>query len=192
MRTLTPLALAALFSVTTLSGAAASSTASSVHVYPLPDHGRLLLSVPDDWKEEIKSPQPGAPTALWFSARSGASFNVLITPITAPKPENTVPDDVAIRAMVSASARKLESQSVEKQLLLKDLVGPTCRGYFFVATDKAPAPEEWKYLAQGVVRIGGIALAFSVLTNDGQQPIAKAAIEMVRQAVYRPRDTTGE
>jgi hypothetical protein len=116
----------------------------------------------------------------------------LITPITAPNPENKVPDDVAIRAMVAASARKLESRSVEKQLVIKELVGPTCRGYFFVATDKAPASGEWKYLAQGMARIGGIALAFAVLTNDGQEPIAKAAIEMVRQAVYRPHDTLGQ
>jgi hypothetical protein len=103
MRTITKLVLAAFASGMLLSSATASSV---VRRYPLPDRGQLVLSVPDNWNEEIESPQPGASKALWFTPRSGASFNVLITPITAPTPDNTVPDDVAIRRMVSSSAKK--------------------------------------------------------------------------------------
>jgi hypothetical protein len=189
MRTITKLVLAAFASSMLLSSATASSV---VRRYPLPDRGQLVLSVPDNWNEEIESPQPGASKALWFTPRSGASFNVLITPITAPTPDNTVPDDVAIRRMVSSSAKKLESQSIEKELQIRELVGPNCRGYFFIATDRSPAPGEWKFLTQGIARIGSIAVGFTVLTNDGQEPVAKAAIEMVRQAAYRSADATGQ
>jgi hypothetical protein len=83
----TTLPRAALAVAAALPVSAASVT--SRH-YPLPDHGQFILSVPDSWIEEVGSPQPGEPTALWFTPRSGASFNVLVTPTTARTPGSTV------------------------------------------------------------------------------------------------------
>ena len=84
--------------------------------------------------------------------------------------------------MVESAAKQAESQSVEGKLTVRDLVGNHGRGNYFFATDKAPAPGEWKYLTQGLIRTNGITLAFTILTNPGQESTAKAALDMLRLA----------
>jgi hypothetical protein len=75
---------------------------------------------------------------------------------------------------------------VEKSLPLKALTGPSGSGYYFVATDRAPALGEWKYLTQGIIRVDDIVLAFTILTNDGQEATVTAALGMLRHAVHNP------
>ena len=107
---------------------------------------------------------------------------MIITALWAIAPDKDVLDDRRIRAIVAAAAKNAESQSVERPLVLRELVGPKSRGCYFVATDRAPAPGEWKILAQGAVLTGTVGLAFTILTNDGQEAEAKAALELVRLA----------
>jgi hypothetical protein len=47
----------------------------------------------------------------------------------------------------------------------------------------------WKYLTQGMINIDGAPFAFTILTNDGQEAIAKAALELIRNASYHSRTT---
>jgi hypothetical protein len=51
-------------------------------------------------------------------------------------------------------------------------------------------PDEWKYLTQGMINIDGAPFAFTVLTTDGQESIAKAALELIRNASNHTRTTT--
>jgi hypothetical protein len=155
---------------------------ASDHVYPLQNHTGLVLPVPDGWKEEIKSTRADAPQSLFFTPQTGAEFTVAVTPIVAMKDGSEIPNVEAIRGLVSASAQRAAPRAVEKQLPLKQLVGPSCKGYYFFATDRAPAPGEWKYLTEGIAHVGGIDVAFDILTNDGQEAVAKAALEMIRRA----------
>ena len=92
--------------------------------------------------------------------------------------------DLAVR-LHAAAAKSAEAQSVEGSLAIQNLVGSGGRGYYFRATDRAPKPGEWKYLTQGMIRAGTIALAFTILTNDGQASIEKAALEVIRLAVQK-------
>ncbi len=161
-------------------GAAAAGV--SDHGYPLRNHTGLILPVPDEWKEEIKAAGADAANSLYFTPQNGPAFAVAVTPIVAMKDGSDIPTADALRGLVSAEAQQLASRAVEKQLQIKELVGPSCKGYYFRATDSAPAPGEWKYLIQGMVRVGGIDLGFEILTNDGQEPVARAALEMVRHA----------
>jgi hypothetical protein len=98
------------------------------------------------------------------------------------KDGSALPDTAAIRGLVSASAQRLASRAVEKQLAIRPIVGPFCKGYYFLATDRAAALGEWKYLTEGIARVGGIDVAFDILTNDGQEGVAKAALDMIRHA----------
>ena len=57
MRKVTQIVLAAVISIAAFSVA---SAAPDSRVYPLNDHGRLILSVDDTWNEELKpAPQGG-------------------------------------------------------------------------------------------------------------------------------------
>lgn len=164
----------------------ASAAVASDHAYPLQNHTGLVLPVPDGWKEEIKSARADAPKSLFFTPENGPAFAVAVTPIVAMKDGSNIPDAMAIHGLVSASAQRLAPRAVEKQLAIKELVGPSCKGYYFFATDRAPAPGEWKYLIEGMARVGGIDVAFDILTNDGQEAVARAALEMIRHARHVP------
>jgi hypothetical protein len=116
--------------------------------------------------------------------QSGTAFAVLLTPVSGTGANAGAPDDAKIRAFVASAAKSAGEQSVEGVLTLKDFVAASGHGYYFRATDKAPAAGEWKYLTQGMVKTGGIGLTFTILTNDGQEQIEKAALEMIRSAVH--------
>jgi hypothetical protein len=157
--------------------------AAAPQSFAMSGHGTLLLNVPESWNSSLKQPEGGLPPTIGFGAHSGASFVVMITAVWGTAPNAGIPEDATIRSMVAAAAKSAEAQSVESSLALQSLVGASGRGYYFRATDRAPKPGEWKYLTQGMIRTGTIALAFTILTNDGQAPIEKAALEMIRLAV---------
>jgi hypothetical protein len=152
------------------------------HVYPLQNHTGLVLPVPDSWKEEIRSAQAGGPSSLYFSPQNGTAFAVAVTPIVAMRDGANIPDADTIRSLVSAAAQRAAPRAVEKPLAIQVLMGPSCKGYYFFATDRAPPPGEWKYLTEGIVRVGAIDVGFDILTNDGQEAVAKAALNMIRHA----------
>jgi len=161
----------------------AGLAAAAPQSFVLPSHGTLLLNVPEGWTSSLKQPEGGLPPTISFGPQSGASFVVLVTVVGGGPAGGGAQDDAKIKSMVASAAKSAEAQSVEGSLALQSLVGAAGRGYYFRATDRAPKPGEWKYLAQGMLPTGGVTLAFTILTNDGQAPIEKAALEMIRLAV---------
>ena len=157
----------------------------SPHLFELPDHGALALLVPDDWTGQLKQPPNRLPPTITLKPRSGTPFEVQITAVWSNSPASKLPDETAIRSEVAGAAKGAAPQSVEGDLPLQEIRGVNGRGYYFVATDRAPNPGEYKYLTQGIIRVGEISLAFTVLTNDGQKAAVQAALEMLRTAVYR-------
>jgi hypothetical protein len=152
--------------------------------FALPDHGVLHLIVPEARNAELRQPPDRLPPTIAIRPRRGASFEILITAAWPMRPGASLPDFPTLRAQVAAAARDAQSQSVGKSLLLRRLVGPAAGGYYFTATDRAPKPGEYKHLTQGSVRTGAICLLITVLTNDGQETIVSAAVEMLRSAVH--------
>jgi hypothetical protein len=73
--------------------------------------------------------------------------------------------------------------TIEGTLPPQELSGAANHGYYFKATDRAPKVGEFKYLTQGIVCLGEINLAFTVLTNDGQDSVIKAALDAMREAL---------
>jgi len=157
--------------------------AAAGHV-ALPTGGELWLDIPPAWDEKFDSPQKGMAPGVWLSPRQGASFNVLITPISGTPMGAAVADDVRMHAIVASAARDALSRAVETTIPVQGLSGPHVHGFYLFATDRAPAPGEWKYLTQGMVNIDGVPFAFTILTNDGQEAVAKSALELIRNASY--------
>jgi hypothetical protein len=153
--------------------------------FAMPGHGTLLLSVPEGWKSNLQQPEGGLPPTIGFREQSGASFVIKVTAVWGMTPNAGAPEDETIRSIVTSAAKSAAAQSVEGSLSIRNLVGSGGRGYYFRATDRAPKPDEWKYLTQGIIRTGAIALAFTILTNDGQAHIEEAALEMLRLAVQQ-------
>ncbi len=162
--------------------------AAATHV-ALPGGGELWLDIPAAWDEKFDSPQKGMPAGVWLTPRQGASFNVLITPVSGTPKGDAVADDVKMHAVVTSAARDALPHAVETTIPVQTLSGPHAHGCYLFATDRAPAPGEWKYLTQGMVNIDGSAFAFTILTNDGQEAVAKAALELIRTASFHRTST---
>jgi hypothetical protein len=153
--------------------------------FPLPNHGSLILKIPDGWTASLRQPPKELPPTITLAPRNSTPFTILITAIWPLSPTAGLTDEATLRAETAAAAREAESQSVEGSLPLKEFSGVGGGGYYFSATDRAPKPGEFKYLTQGAIRKGEIALLFTVLTNDGQGGVIESALEMLRTAVHQ-------
>ncbi|MGQ0428400.1 MAG: hypothetical protein ACT4UQ_00465, partial [Gammaproteobacteria bacterium] len=60
-------------------------------------------------------------------------------------------------------------------------------GYYFVATEQSPPPDEFPHLVQGALLVGGLILRFEVLTRDGQDAAIAQCLSMLQGAVHRDR-----
>jgi hypothetical protein len=164
----------------TLSTAAAASSVK----FELVNHGTLTLAVPDGWKSELKQPPNQLPPTIILKPSEGHPGEVFITAVWPVSPERALPDDATLRSQVARAAKQLESQSVEGTLPLTALNGKQGHGFYFTATDRAPKPGEYSYMLQGLIRVGDIALAFTLLTNGSDSPLVNAVLNIVRTADY--------
>ena len=150
--------------------------------YALPDKTSLELSIPVGWQDEVKQGESGTPPTIIFTPREGARFQVLVTPIWRPRPDVPVASAEQIRQSVQRAADEIKPQAAESFLSVEELTGAKGPGYYFSATDKAPKPDEFKYLTQGMLLVGELAVSFSILTNDGQEKVRDAALAMLKSA----------
>jgi hypothetical protein len=166
-----------------------SALEASSHI-ALPGGDELWLTIPAAWNQKFESPKENMPPSVSLTPQQGPSFNVIITPLSGTAVGAAMSDDNRMRAIVTSASRNLLAKSVEMAIPVHDLTGPSAHGFYFFATDRAPAPGEWKYLTQGMINIDGAPFAFSILTNDGQEAVAKAALELIRNASCHARTTT--
>jgi hypothetical protein len=162
---------------------------ASARRFPVPEHGELVLRVPEAWQAEGRQPSGHLPPTFTFSPSSGVPFKVMVTAGGFVLPGALPPDADTLRKQVEVFAKNAEPQAVEKSLVLQELKGPASHGFYFSATDKAPKPGEFTCLTQGMARVGDIILVFTILTHDGQEAVSKAALEMLRGAVLHPKAT---
>jgi hypothetical protein len=166
---------------------ASAGETTSPRRFALPQMGHLELTIPTVWKDQLRQPPQGLPPTIALSPPSGNSFQVLITPLWAVRPGAVVPGKDEIRKLVTRAADEARPQAVEKVIQPKEIVGTAGAGYYFTATDRAPKPGEFKYMTQGTIRVGEIALMFTALTNDGAESELATALEMLKGAKHVPR-----
>jgi hypothetical protein len=163
-----------------------AAIAAASHI-ALPNGDELWLAVPPTWNQKFEAPDSKTPPSVWLQQRQGPTFNVFITPLTGTPMAAAIADPNKLRAMVTSVSRDALAQSVEMNIQVHELSSPDVHGYYFSATDRAPKPDEWKYLTQGMITVNGTPFAFTILTNDGQEVIAKTALELIRTAsVHSP------
>lgn len=147
--------------------------------YSLSDKGQLLLNVPDTWKDSIKRPADNLPPTINFNAQSGKQFEFLITPIWSlnNRPPMTTEE---LHKNVKDVAVEFQPLSVEKEIKINEIKGRQGTGYYFKSTDRAPKPDEFKYLTQGMIKVRDLIVTFSILTNDGQDAVRESALDVIK------------
>lgn len=146
--------------------------------YSLPNNGTFRLQVPEGWRDQVRQTTNNLPPTISFLPESGAAFEVLATAIWI-QPGLTMLGATEMRNIVENSAKEVAPEAVEEKIEIRELKGIVDIGYYFAATDKAPKPDEYKYLTQGMMRVRDIVFTFTILTNDGQEDIVSKAISML-------------
>lgn len=152
--------------------------------YELPNLDSVELVVPPAWVETVDQPDDGGPPTIQFRPREGPAFEIYITPDW-PEPGQTATDPDTLREIVRDQAERMRDQAVEQTLDIRRLQGTSGVGFYFVATDRAPKPEEFKTMNQGALQVGDLTVMFTILTNDGQDAVVEEAFAMLKSAVHR-------
>ena len=147
--------------------------------YALERGGFLQLKVPAGWREEIDAKTQ--PPVISFRPAEGQPFMVSVVPAQAAEGKRA-PSRQELRAEVRQMAGAIQPFAVESDIKLKEFAGSAGPGFQFLATDSAPAAGEFKYMTRGKFNVGDVSATFTILTNDGQDAVVRAALAMLKSA----------
>lgn len=154
----------------------------SLREFQLPKRGVLQLAVPRSWKDQVRQPPHELPPTISLSPSHGNGFQVLITPLWAIHAGVVMPEREEIRRIIAKAAEGAKSQAVEKNIPVQEIQSESVGGYCFSATDRSPKPGEFKYMTQGMLRVGELAATFTILYNDGAETVVPDALRMLKGA----------
>ena len=149
--------------------------------YAVAQQGYLELLVPPEWRATVTQQKKQEPPTISFAARKGKPFIVTVTPILKTAETNAPTDKEALRKRVENDAQGIRLFAVEKDIKLTELEGTSGTGYYFFATDAAPG-KGYLYMTKGQLFVGDLTVMFTILTNDGQEGVARAALSMLKTA----------
>jgi len=162
----------------------------SLRNFPIPQHGVFKLQVPKAWKDRVSQP-PGSPApTIALSSGGQEAFEVLLSPIWRTWPAAPQAASAEIKRQVELSADRMKPNAVEKEVAIQEIKGASGVGYYFSLTDRAPKPGEFKYLLQGMIRVGELQVVFTVLTQDGGDSIRRQSIALVQSAAHTNEDAS--
>lgn len=156
--------------------------------YELPDADALELVLPPGWQDAVDA-QPGddEPTIELRPALGGA-FEAYITPQRNGRAPGRVQDAETLHAAARDAAARVAGPSAAGMPDVRRLQGANGVGFYFIAADPAPPPEEFAILVQGWLMAGELVLRFEVLTHDPGDPAIAQALGLLERAIHRVRD----
>ena len=154
--------------------------------YFLPGHGKFALSVPADWKDELR-PNGTRPPSIFLTTAKGTQPQVKLTPIWRARPEIPPFTRESVRDNVAKGIDAVREQALEKRIPLTEFKGKSGAGWYFDATDKAPKAGEYRYLRSGMLIVGELLLAFAILSDSREEPVMDEAMEILRSASHAPQ-----
>jgi hypothetical protein len=175
----------ALLLAIAFSGASAQTKAEKR--YPLAQRGTLVVAVPAGWVEDVKQDDKALPPTISYSLAAGKPQQVLMTPIWPPRADLPPFTKETVRGYVESALQPIREQAVEQSIPVVEFAGKSGAGYYFDATDKDPAPGEFKNLRQGMLMVGSLAVGFTILTHSRQDAVVRDAMQMLQGATLAPK-----
>lgn len=165
--------------------ASSALSAETVRTYLIEGRGSMSLSVPEGWAEEFDTTGDGLPPTIRLQDAK-ARVKVLITPIWSDRNDPAFNSTANIKEFMSQVAKRMEPTAVERGLPLRAIDVAAGRGYFFWATDRAPKPGEYEYLAQGSVPTGPFLVQFTILTHDPYPMGTSKGLAIIKSVRFKP------
>jgi tetratricopeptide (TPR) repeat protein len=156
-------------------------TDSKNRTITIPQHGELIMNIPEKWKQGSGKKLIIYPTII-FIPDKGDDFKVLITPMWNVKNDPTYPNSENIRSMIDDDAGKLLPNAVEERVDIKEFNGVYRKGYYFFLTDKAPKLGEYPYLTRAVIGVGDLLLRATILSRSKSSEGITSTIKALQEA----------
>ncbi len=157
---------------------------------PVSGGGTVVLSVPDSWDEGIDRSDPNAPPTVLLVPSKGKSFHILMSVIWPSTPGVPNLTREAVREQVRRASDGPKARAVERELPVVEFSGPTGFGAYFSATDRAPEPDGYKYLTQGMFVMSEARIMFTVLVNGEPAPVLRQVLEILKTMRREPAKST--
>jgi hypothetical protein len=149
----------------------------------MPGHGALIFDVPAAWK--VSASQASERTTIRFDPPAGQDFAVIVTPIFPGTSTGEPLSLPKIRQGVEAARNAAKGGKPDP---VRELSAGPVDGYYYATTDPKSKgkPGDWRYVTMGSALFEDLVLAFTILSNDPQQPEAAATFEMFRTLKREP------
>jgi len=149
--------------------------------FALPQHGSLVLVVPESWDHGIRLAPDNLPPTIVLTPRQGDEFKVLVTPLWSLKGEPGFNNPDATRRIVEKSRVSLLPTAVERDVPLQEFKGKYGAGYSFSVTDKAPG-DSYPYLVQAGLGVGDLWLNVTVLSRKKDSESIRRMLQALQGA----------
>lgn len=160
---------------------------SRLRRYELPDFDALEMTLPEGWQDSVDEQPGSAELTIEMRPELGAAFEAYVTPEPNGQAPGRIEDAQSLRESVRDAALRVAARSAGAPPEIRRLQGADGVGFYFVATDQAPVPDEFRHLVQGALLAGGLVLRFEILTHDEADPAIAQGLAMLQGAVHRDR-----
>ena len=143
----------------------AKPTDRMTYRFTVSKRNRLKLALPANWRAGMRQDPSGMTSTIKVWPNGGEQFEMLISRIPRKDAQEPVTPERLLQ-IVRESGQMAVSQSAEQRLDVKELGPGEWKGYYYRLTDKAPHPNEYKYMTQGAMSEGTVLFTFSFLTNS--------------------------
>ena len=150
--------------------------------FPLPQHGHLILSVPQSWDHEVRQAPENLPPTIVLTPRDGDDFKVMITPLWNPKNEPGFNNPQFIKGLVSNDLKGMLPTAVERDVQIQEFQGKQGPGYYFQVTDKDPGPT-FPYAVRAGLGVGDLLLSVTILSRSKDSEAVRQALKALQGAV---------
>jgi hypothetical protein len=150
--------------------------------FALPQHGALVLGVPNSWKQNVSQSSGDLPPTITLAPEKGDEFEVLITPLWSPKKDATFNKPDKVRKLIESELRGMLAGALEQSVVIQEFKGVYGTGYYFLVTDRAPKPGEYPYVVRAGVGVGDLLLSVTVLSRSKNTIGITSTIKALQEA----------
>jgi hypothetical protein len=166
--------------------AAAQSSLVEWREQVIPGVCTLRIAAPQGWEVRMGVPVAGA-VDIRIKPPEGARGEILISGMV-PKGGPALKSNGDIKATVRTMGQAMLEGSLEKKVAIEKVSGSGGNGFFYSLTDKRqelPAGE-FRFMTQGIMAVGPLRLATTVLGDAAASPARTAAFDLLRTAECSP------
>lgn len=143
----------------------------------------LAMDVPAPWKDQLVR---GSVGTVEIAPGEGDGFKLMMSVVPPKQADAAAPTREQLLDIANSAANAVKAQSVEATIDPRELRGRNAAGYVFRATDKKPAPGEYRHMAQGVLAVGNVQVMFTLLSHDGEQKAVATALDALAGLRFAP------